>query len=354
MVAKLALLVASVLLTLALFEAGIRVGVVPLPDHVVSDAWWKEHWLRERRGGNPREFVELDPLLGWIPAANLDGVDYEGVRIHTTSAHARGRREVPRERTGAARIVAVGDSYTFGQCVEDEETWPAVTGQLLADTEVLNLGVMGYGQGQALLRMRRDGLAYRPDAVVFGFHPSNVRRNPLRFRDYAKPRFRQTDAGLVLENVPVPPPQEIDRLWPPRLWNYVEILRDSRRYARAEVVRARLRLSAAIVRRMAEEARGAGARLVVVFLPHPSHLENAGPFGWRWLAKLCAEDEEFVCVDPLPRMRERLAGEADSKAHFACHYSPALQRAVGEAVAETLRALDPARFAPRRDPDAGP
>ena len=31
----------------------------------------------------------------------------------------RGQREFPLDRAGAARIVAIGDSFTFGQCVDD-------------------------------------------------------------------------------------------------------------------------------------------------------------------------------------------------------------------------------------------
>lgn len=343
MAAKLALLLASVLLTLLAFEIAIRLELVQTRDYVISDAWWKEHWLRDREGGNPREFVELDPLLGWIPAAGVDGISYEGVRIHTNQAHMRGRRDYPRERTDATRIVAVGDSYTFGQCVEDDETWPAVLERVLPDSEVLNLGVMGYGQDQALLRMRRDGLPYAPDVVVFGFHPSNVRRNVLSFRDYAKPRFRLTDQGLELENVPVPPPSTYEQLWPPRLWNFVTILRDSYATRRPEFRTQMFDLSTAIVRRMAEEAEAAGARLAVVFLPHPAHLRGDEPFGWPPIAELCAEGdpERFLCVDPVPALRERLPTRAQRRKAFACHFSPAVQRVVAQSVARTLRERAP-------------
>lgn len=346
MLAKLGLLVASILLTLAVFEAAIRLEVLQPTGYVISDAWWKEHWLRDREGGNPREFVELDPLLGWIPAAELDGLEYKGVRVHTNAAHMRGREEVPPEREATTRIVAVGDSYTFGECVEDEETWPAVLERRLPDTRVLNLGVMGYGQDQALLRMRRDGLPYGPEFVVFGFHPSDVRRNVLSFRDYAKPHFRLTDGGLELENVPVPPPSTYEQIWPPRLWNFVRMFRDSRRSATPEFRAHMQALSDAIVLRMAEEARAAGARLLVVYLPHPVNLEQEGRFGWRPLADLCEAHEPGLlrCVDPVPRLRAMFDSREAVREAFSCHFSPPVQAAVGEAVAEALREEAPGRF----------
>ena len=347
MAARIALLLASVLLTLVLFEAAIRVGLVQPLDYVISDAWWKEHWLRERKGGNPREFVELDPLLGWIPAAGLDRVPYEGVHISTNAAHMRGREEVSLARTAPRRVVTVGDSYTFGQCVEDDETWPAALERALPGTEVLNLGVMGYGQDQALLRMRRDGLPYRPDVVVFGFHPSNVRRNVLSFRDYAKPRFRLDGSELELVNVPVPPPSRYAVWWPPRLWNFVVMFRDSLR-SRDPAFRRHMRaLSEAIVYRMAEEAQEAGARLAVVYLPHPVNLGNPGPFGWPPIRQRCEEGdpETFLCVDPVPRLRALLPDDEESvREAFACHFSAPVQEAVGRAVADTLRARGPAVF----------
>jgi hypothetical protein len=338
MARNLVLALVSTLLSLGVAELGIRLGLVPLPTVPASEGWWKERWLRTGRGGNPREFVKLDPDLGWVVAADLDGLDYQGVRISTNSAHMRGRREIPLERTGAARIAAVGDSYTFGQCVEDDETFPAVLAQRLPDTEVLNLGVMGYGQDQALLRMRRDGLRYRPDVVVFGFHGSDIPRNLLRFRDYGKPRFRLDGGELRLENVPVPAPAAYRGAWPPRLWNYAMMGRDAFASERPEQRQVRLGLSRAIVHRMAQDAQAAGAHLAVVYLPRTGNLDGDGPWGWGWFQRLCEgpKPAPFLCVDPTPRFRELLPTRQDVREHFGCHYSALLYRAIGEETAQAL------------------
>jgi hypothetical protein len=338
MAGKVALLFVSLLLTLLVCEAAARLELLPLPDFVISDAWWEERWHRARRGLNPREFVELDADLGFVPAAGLSGHRYQGAKISTNSAHMRGAREYSVERTEAARVVAIGDSYTFGQCANDDETYPAVMEATLPNTEVLNLGVMGYGQGQALLRLRRDGFRYRPDIVVFGFHKSNMARNLVAFKSYAKPRFRLTDSGLVLENVPVPMPEEYDRLWPPRLWNFARIFSDSLDWG-TKPERAYIgELSRAIVHQMAADAEAFGMPLVVVHLPREDALAREGPFGWPFKAKLCAdlEGERIRCVDPVDRFRQIASTPEAIRYHFDCHYSRALYRAVGEATSEVL------------------
>lgn len=356
MLAKLSLLVASILLTLGAFEVAIRVGAIQPTSFVVSDAWWKENWLRRKRGGNPREFINLDRDLGWIPAANLDGIEYEGVRIHTNASHMRGAREIPLERTGATRIVTVGDSYTFGQCAEEDETFPAVIEQELPDTEVLNLGVMGYGQDQALIRLRRDGFPYRPDVVVFGFHGSDMRRNMLSFRDYGKPRFRLTeDGGLELQNTPIPEPDAYEGIWPPRLLNYLQMYRDGKRYETQEFRRSLYTMAQAIVHQMAEDTHEAGARLVVTHLPRPGNLKHEDvPFGWAWFEQLCEGDAPapFLCVDPVPRFRRLLPTPEAVREAFDCHYSPELYRAVGEATADAILRSYPDLFPSAREEKA--
>jgi hypothetical protein len=338
MLGKISLALVSTLLTLLVLEAAARLELLPMPDFVVSDAWWKERWYREREGLNPRAFVELDPELGFVPAAGLSDYPYEGAKVNTNSAHMRGKREYSVERTDAARVVVVGDSFTFGQCANDDETYPAVMEATLPNTEVLNLGVMGYGQDQALLRMRRDGFRYRPDIVVFGFHKSNMRRNLMSFRGYGKPRFRMTDSGLVLENVPVPMPEAYDRLWPPRLWNFVSIFRDSLDSGSREQRRKIRDLSRAIVYQMAADAQAFGVPLVVVHLPREVALSRGGPYGWGFMETLCADADSrgFRCVTPVDRFREIANTPEAIRYHFRCHYSPELYRAVGEVVSEML------------------
>jgi hypothetical protein len=108
---------------------------------------------------------------------------------------------------GAARnlIVAVGDSYTFGDQVSDRDTWPAAL-ERLSGIQTLNGGVFGYGLDQSYLRARQLIEAYRPRIVILSFIPDDIDRCELSERtSAAKPFFALEDDGLALRNTPVPP-----------------------------------------------------------------------------------------------------------------------------------------------------
>jgi len=74
------------------------------------------------------------------------------------------------------RIVAVGDSFTFGAMLEDpEEAWPARLERRLAErhpasrVEVINMGKPGFTSANNEERLRRLGWQFSPDLVVVQF-----------------------------------------------------------------------------------------------------------------------------------------------------------------------------------------
>jgi hypothetical protein len=90
------------------------------------------------------------------------------------TANNLGFRGAPIEirRTGRLRVVAIGDSFTFGYGVGDEETWPFHLEQNLKraglDVEVLNLGRPGAGpRGYEIIAADAIPLL-KPDLVVLG------------------------------------------------------------------------------------------------------------------------------------------------------------------------------------------
>jgi hypothetical protein len=110
----------------------------------------------------------------------------------------------PTEDAPGVPILAVGDSYTYGEEVGDNETWPAYLEQL-ANHRVLNAGVSGYGFDQTVLRAEQLSAARRPSAIVVSFIPDDIRRTEMsRQWGAEKPYFDFQGDGLVLRNVPVP------------------------------------------------------------------------------------------------------------------------------------------------------
>ncbi|HEY9421814.1 MAG TPA: GDSL-type esterase/lipase family protein [Thermoanaerobaculia bacterium] len=232
-----------------------------------------------RRGGSADPFEGFgmyvhDPLLGWAlaPGARTRQSNREyDVAVRINDQGFRADREYSHAPAlGATRVVAVGDSFTFGQGVEIQEAWPSILERRLGKADVVNLGVPGYGVDQQLLMLESRGLSYQPDIVVLGLHTPDVFRNTNASHGrYAKPlfRIREDDLSLELTNVPTPPPgtpvPPPDRgpLHRSRLFQMVFTRLE--RHGAGEV----WEVTEAILRRMADTASQAEARLVVLLLP---------------------------------------------------------------------------------------
>ena len=77
------------------------------------------------------------------------------------------------------RILFVGDSFTTGWTVKDNESFPIVTGNLLNDQipnqkiEVVNAGSVAAGVDYYYLYLKNEGLKLNPDVIVIGFFIDN-------------------------------------------------------------------------------------------------------------------------------------------------------------------------------------
>ena len=144
--------------------------------------------------------VAYDPYLGW-------DIDLEGDRIRGDAVYA----DTPRE--GIERIVAIGDSFTYGDEVSQAESFPGQLARMRENREVLNMGAGGYGIDQAVLKYLKYGAPRKPHAVVFGIHPPNWERCTLSFNAYSKPRFvyNAADGSVTLTNTERPAPEAMYR-----------------------------------------------------------------------------------------------------------------------------------------------
>jgi lysophospholipase L1-like esterase len=102
------------------------------------------------------------------------------VRVATNALGFREPRLPSPKPAGVARIVALGDSFTQGYGVAEDEAYPrALEARLAARApghrvEVLNLGVPGTSPRDYVGHLRDPGLAYEPDLVLVGVMANDV------------------------------------------------------------------------------------------------------------------------------------------------------------------------------------
>lgn len=112
---------------------------------------------------------------------------------------------------GAFRVVCLGDSFTFGEGVHNEDIYPELAARLLRkdghQADACNLGVGGYNTTQSLGALKRFGFDLKPDVVVLGY-TLNDAEPPLFQIDptSGKPVRRAREASIMAEAAPQQPP----------------------------------------------------------------------------------------------------------------------------------------------------
>jgi hypothetical protein len=185
--ARIALVVVSIAVSLAALEIGYRAwrGGIDLllnwpnriAEHVRADRGW------------PVCSHAWDATLGWAPVPGFVSPHY--------NSDGAGYRLVAPVADKRPPILAVGDSFTAGDEVDDHESWPALLQGVLG-RRVVNGGVTGYGVDQMVLRAERFVARERPAAIVLGFIADDLERNAFRrIWTVPKPWFELADGRLV-------------------------------------------------------------------------------------------------------------------------------------------------------------
>jgi hypothetical protein len=123
------------------------------------------------------------------------------------------------------RIVFLGDSFTFGEGVRDEDTYPARTAALLQHEhpsgsprfEAYNLGVGAYNTTQELWLLEHLGLKLLPDCVVLGYVLNDAEPPMFEVNPRTKSFERTGHAGPEGFGDPLPPDRLLYRLRTARL-----------------------------------------------------------------------------------------------------------------------------------------
>ncbi len=160
-----------VLVTIVVAELLARVwDWAPQPrDAPVGDGL--RHW---RYGFSPSGYGDLLP--------NQDGHwvtwFHRPYHVQTNSVGLRNTEE-PFDK--AFRILAVGDSQTFGPYLANEDTWPAWTENMLRQqwgdaqtVQVFNAGIASYTILDELAYLKQKGVAFRPQLVILAVYENDL------------------------------------------------------------------------------------------------------------------------------------------------------------------------------------
>jgi lysophospholipase L1-like esterase len=107
--------------------------------------------------------------------AEWDYFDQDGCVLVQHNSRGFRDREFPLEKpAGELRVLALGDSFTYGQGVGQDDAWPQVLERAIASerggsVEVINAGFCsGHTPHYYAPWLAADGLAFQPDLVIVG------------------------------------------------------------------------------------------------------------------------------------------------------------------------------------------
>jgi lysophospholipase L1-like esterase len=157
----------------ALRLAGYSYSPVQIGANVHGD-FREEHAFRDRH-------LTYDPVLIWRPRSGpFSPFNPQGFR---------GLPVTPERAPGRHRIIALGDSNTFGWDVDDGANWPAQLQSRFdashSRTEVINAGVWGYSSFQGERRFK-ELTVLNPDVVLISFGGNDAHQVTVPDAEYVR------------------------------------------------------------------------------------------------------------------------------------------------------------------------
>ncbi len=143
---------------------------------------------------------------------------YGPVRVSYNEQGLRDRAILPKNKD-EYRVLALGDSVTFGWGVDQDRTFAARLEPLLQErlhrpVRVINSGVGGYNTVQEVTYFKRDGVALQPDLVLLTYVQNDIEINKGPFDPWAQ-------SALWGKTVPDTMLTLVGKLWLYRLVHHV-------------------------------------------------------------------------------------------------------------------------------------
>lgn len=250
-----------------------------------------------------------DPFLPWKPAPNsvVDDLHPSGeYRFHHAhNRHGfRDEEHTLKKPAGVLRVVALGDSFTYGFGVDYELTFLVRLEARLNATgttpvEVINLAIPRYWPEPERLMLEHYGVRYEPDLVIVGVVPNDLWDTKAGIEG-----LTVSDGFLVT--------RQAERVGATVRWLYIHsyaaraflsrLLR-GRPQAAAPTDREEIwKLMQTEYRTMVKLARTTGAPVAFFHIPHRPPWGPGAADLPRRLEELCHADGCFV-IDALPRFQ---------------------------------------------------
>jgi lysophospholipase L1-like esterase len=310
----------------------------------------------------PGLFVKVPSQREWSGRPYARGL-HAGVPVAFNTLGLRDAERTQRAAPGTIRILALGDSVTFGMGVAQEETYPRQAERLLSErrgapVEVLNMGMPGYNSVHQLAQLRELGLALDPKVIVVGFlyndiTPSSAQREQVSRRPEDLSLKRRVKSGINATTVWLKKnsmffawltPRMGSALRPLGVKGFGQVGEIKDRYVESNPHWQRTRSALAEMKRLAEHR---GAEFVLMIIPAMTKFtDETYPIReyHQAMAAFCRESE-MKCLDLLPAFwgldgTEMWISPTDG------HPDARGQRIIAEALAAFLAPLVPQRNGP--------
>ncbi len=304
-----------------------------------SDAYWKST-LQTRLANTDASALlppdlAFDAQLGWRMKPGYTAPD-----LHHDSHGYRVTAETTTDAP-AARILLLGDSFTYGLGVRDNETY----GQQLATLtgkKVINTGIAAHSIDQSLLLWETEGKAIQPQTVILGYAVDKFFTNPLTVRNLPKPWFSigADNHSLTLHGTPIPPPEKLaqtTQLERPFSLRLVEATQWLMSKVKAKLgmgndYSAQARLSEALLENLNKSVSNSGANLIVAFIGHCYDGEPDNLIAEQQIMHSC-DKLGLKCIDIAAEMRK---GDFNSYYGGNCHWSAAGHQFAARKISELI------------------
>jgi lysophospholipase L1-like esterase len=298
-----------------------------------------------------------DSLLGYRyrPNSTAHHVTPEFSVHYIIDDHGLRRRDQPVPADSSAmRILAVGDSFTFGDGNEENDTWLRVAERAVRervqtqrgiDVEIINAGVEGYDTRSELLWLEEIAPKIHPAIVVLGFVANDVYTNrPVTAPP--PPTLHPQSGVFSLHTVALARRLAIKN---DELYARVFLLSARRKYyatAPDSTVTRQIGITRELIHEMAAYCRGRGMQLVIVSIPQQYsvisvarnlHVDGIDPGVIDAQLAPAAREDGCIWIDSLPRLAA-VYGQSHSDLFYRVdgHLTPEGNRVLGELVAATL------------------